>query len=105
MKSMESIGPDPAQVASHVYRLITENDRVRIFDVRFKPGDKAVMHGHPGHVLYVFSDGQNKLTFPNGESKVFDLKAGAALWIDAGQHATENVGRTDVHLLVIELKK
>lgn len=104
MKQMKNLGPDPAQVASNVYRLTMENDRVRIFDVRFKPGDKAVMHGHPDHVLYVFGDGQNKLTFPNGESKVFDLKGGTTLFIEAGQHATENVGKTDVHLLVIELK-
>jgi len=28
-----------------------ENDRVRVFDVTFKIGDKAVMHHHPDHVV------------------------------------------------------
>ncbi len=81
-----------------------ENDRVRVFDVLFKPGDKAVMHGHPDHVVYVMNGGTNRLTFPDNQSKDFELKAGQALWIDAGQHATENVGASDVHLLVFELK-
>ncbi len=103
MKTMD--WPDPAKVAGHVYKLLMENARVRIFDVRFKPGDTAVMHGHPDHIVYTLSEGSNKLTFPDGQSRVVDLKAGQALWLDAGQHATENVGKTDVHLLVIELKR
>jgi len=33
--------PDPTRVASDVYKLVLENDRTRVFDVRFKPGQKA----------------------------------------------------------------
>ncbi|HEY3246831.1 MAG TPA: cupin domain-containing protein [bacterium] len=97
-------GADPAKVASHVYKLIMENDRVRVFDVTFKPGDKAVMHGHPDHVVYVMEGGTNRLTFPGGKSAEFELKPGQALWIDAGEHETVNVGTSNVHLLVFELK-
>ena len=39
-----------------------ENDRVRVFNVTFKPGDKAVMHHHPDHVVYVLEGGKMKLT-------------------------------------------
>ena len=35
---------NPLEVASNVYKLKMENDRVRVFDVTFHPGDKAVMH-------------------------------------------------------------
>ncbi|MBI3538111.1 MAG: cupin domain-containing protein [Chloroflexi bacterium] len=101
---MASQWKDPAQVASNVYKVVLDNERVRVFDVRFKPGDKAVMHGHPDHVVYVLTDGTNRLKFPDGTSKDFDLKAGSALWIPAGPHETTNVGKTDVKLLVFELK-
>ena len=47
--------PDPAIVASDVYKLLMENDRVRVFDVWFKPDQRAVMHGHPDHVVYVLA--------------------------------------------------
>jgi beta-alanine degradation protein BauB len=97
--------PDPKLVAGDVYKLVMENDRVRVFDVRFKPGQKAVMHGHPDHVVYVLTDGTLKLTLPDGKSQVIPLKAGQAMWIDAGPHATENVGSTEAHNLAIELKE
>jgi quercetin dioxygenase-like cupin family protein len=97
--------PDPEIVAGDVYKLILENERVRVFDIRFKPGQKAVMHRHPDHVVYVLADGTLKLTLPDGKSQVFPLKAGQAMWIDAGPHATENVGKMEAHNLAIELKE
>ena len=48
--------PDPTVAASDVYKLVLENERVRVFDVTFKPGQKAEMHGHPDHVVSVLSD-------------------------------------------------
>jgi quercetin dioxygenase-like cupin family protein len=96
---------DPAIVAGDVYKLLLENDRVRVFDVRFKPGQKAVMHGHPDHVIYVLVDGTIKLTLPDGHSQEVPLKAGQAIWMEAGPHATENVGATEAHNLAIEFKE
>jgi quercetin dioxygenase-like cupin family protein len=96
---------DPAIVAGDVYKLLMENDRIRVFDVRFKPGQKAVMHAHPDHVVYVLADGKLKLTLPDGNNQEIPLKAGQAMWIGAGLHATENVGTTEAHNLAIELKE
>jgi len=44
-----------------------ENDRVRVSDVRFKPGEKTAKHSHPDYVVYVFNDGKLKLTPSKGE--------------------------------------
>jgi len=96
--------PDPTRVASDVYKLVLENDRARVFDVRFKPGQKAVMHGHPDHVVYVLSDYTLNLMAPDGSSQKVPLKAGQAIWMDAGPHAAENIGKTEGHALVIEFK-
>lgn len=95
---------DPAVVAGDVYKLVMENDKVRVFDVRFKPGQKAVMHGHPDHVVYVLLDGTLKLSFPDGQSQEVPIKAGQAFFMDAGPHETTNLGTTEAHNLVIELK-
>jgi len=97
--------PDALHGASNVYKLVLENDRIRVLDVKFKPGEKAVMHRHPDHVVYVLTDGTLKLSLPDGTSQQFQLKAGQAMWIGAGPHATENVGKTEAHNLVVELKK
>jgi quercetin dioxygenase-like cupin family protein len=96
---------DALQAASNVYKLLMENDRVRVFDVRFKPGEKAAMHMHPDHMVYIFNDGKLKLTPLNGKTEVMDLKGGKTIWMDATSHAAENLGKSDVHLLVVELKE
>ena len=104
MTQAQMIGADPAKVASNAYKMVLENERVRLFDVRIKPGDTAKMHGHPDHLLYVLADGTNRLALPDGTKQVIDLKAGAAIWMPAGQHETTNIGKSEVHLLVLELK-
>jgi quercetin dioxygenase-like cupin family protein len=96
--------PDPADVATDVYKLVMDNDRVRVFDVRFKPGQKTVMHGHPDHVVYVLADYTLNLMLPDGNSQEVPLKTGQAFWMSAGPHAAQNIGKTEGHALVIELK-
>ena len=97
--------PDALHGASNVYKLVMENDRIRVLDVKFKPGEKAAMHLHPNHLVYVLSDGALKLSMPDGTGQKFQLNAGQALWIEAGPHSTENIGTTEAHNLVVELKK
>jgi len=51
------------------------------------------MHDHPhDHVVYVMNDARFRLTFSDGKSGEFDLKAGQTLWLEAGSHSTENIG-------------
>ena len=85
--------------------LILENERVRVFSVKFKPGQKTLMHSHPDHVVYVLKDGKLKITLPDGTSNEVSLKAGQAIWMNAQQHSVENLGKTEASNLVIELKK
>jgi quercetin dioxygenase-like cupin family protein len=102
---MEQI-PDVLKSAAKAYKLLMENERVRVLDLRLKAGEKAPMHNHPNdHVVYVMKSTRFKLTFANGKSNEFDLKAGQTLWMEAGSHATENIGTSEGHNLVVELKK
>jgi beta-alanine degradation protein BauB len=100
-----ALAQDPMQVGPHIYKLLFENDRVRVFEVRFKPGEKIALHAHPDHVVYVLGDGKLQLSSPEGKVVEVVLKAGQTLWIPAETHAAENVGSTDAHSLVVELKE
>jgi quercetin dioxygenase-like cupin family protein len=75
-----------------------------VVDVLFKPDDKAPMHSHPDHVVYVLKGGELKI-IASGKTDVFDLKNGQAIFFQAQSHEVENTGKTDVDLLVVELKK
>jgi quercetin dioxygenase-like cupin family protein len=92
------------KVAKNVYKFIMENDRVRVLEASFKPGDKAIMHDHPDHLVYVLSDGKINLK-SSGKTDLLDLKKGQAVFLKAQSHEAENTGKTDLHLLVVELKK
>jgi len=97
--------PDVLKVKKSGYNLLMENEKVRVMEMRLKPRQKSPMHNHPhDHVVYVFEDTKFKLSFPNGNSAEFDLKAGQVLWIEAGPHETENIGSGEGHNLVIEIK-
>ena len=97
--------PDPAVVAGDVYKMVMENERVRVFDVRFKPGQKAVMHTHPDHVIYVLSDYTLDLSLPDGSRQEIPLKEGQSFFMNGGPHAAVNIGKTEGHALVVELKE
>ena len=96
---------DVLEVPNSGYNLIMENEKVRVMEMKLKPGEKSQMHNHPNdHLVYVFNNAKFKLSFPDGKSNEFELKAGKALWIEAGPHETENIGTTNGHNLVTEIK-
>ena len=95
---------DPLKVAGNIYKLNMENERVRVLNLSLKPGEKAVMHHHPDHVVYVLKGGKAKLT-SQGKTDTLEMKAGEALFLKAQAHEAENVGQTPLEMLVVELKK
>ena len=97
---------DPVVVASNVYKsVLLENERVRVIEVSFKPGESAPTHSHPEHFVYVIAGGKLKIT--NSEGKVLDaeLKNGDVLWLPAETHSAVNTGDTEIRLIVNELKR
>ena len=99
-----AMAQDAAKVAPESYKVLLENDRVRVLEYRSKPGTKNAMHSHPDNVVYPLTSAKFKFTLPDG--KTFDIEASAneVLFHEAETHATENVGGTEAHGLLIELK-
>ena len=95
---------DAAKVAPHVYKVVFENERARVLEVRMKPGESTSIHSHPEYVVYLLSGGKVRFTSPSGESGEVELPAGASMWRKAEEHATENIGTTEVHALFFEPK-
>lgn len=101
---MEEVA-DVLKAAPNAYKLILENDKVRVLELVLKPGERARMHNHPhDHVVYIMNDARFRLDFPDGTSGEFDLNAGTAMMMDAGSHETKNIGKTPGRNLVVELK-
>ena len=97
---------DPVTQAPRYYTVIFENDRVRVLDYHLKPGEREGMHTHAyPHVAYALSDAAARITTPAG--KVFELtfRQGRALWSEPVTHQFENLGRTELHALLVEVKR
>ncbi len=96
---------DPVKVSPEIYKVLLENDRVRVLEYRIKPGGKSPMHSHPAYILYSFTDSKGKVITSDGKTTETEIKAGEAVWHEAETHAVGIVGTTEAHGLIIELKE
>lgn len=94
---------DPVTTNPEHYRVVFENDLVRVLDYTDSPGEQTTMHSHPNSVMVTLSDFDRRLHTPLGERSVA-LTAGSALWLPAQRHRGENIGSTPTHVIFVELK-
>lgn len=95
---------DAVTVAPDVYKVLFENDRVRVLEVRAEPGTGSPMHSHPDSVMHAVGDARIIVTSPAGDEQRVDVPAGATFWSGAASHAVRNVGDDPVHFIRVELK-
>jgi len=97
--------PDPVETDPDKYKVIFENERVRVFDYTDKPGDKTKLHHHKAFVLYALGPFKRRIHFENGKTADREFKGGEILWNDEQSHIGENIGETETHVLIVELKE
>ena len=95
---------DPVKLDPKHYKVVINNDQVRVLRAKYGPHEKSVMHEHPASVAVFMSDGHTKFTLPDSTSQDINGKAHDATWADAGKHLPENVGDKPLEVVVIELK-
>ena len=96
---------DPIQVAPNNFKVLLENDHVRVLDFHAKAGDKVPMHSHPAYIVYsVSGSGKTKFTASDGKTSERENVAGTAIWRDAETHAAEYLGPGEQHAVLVELK-
>jgi beta-alanine degradation protein BauB len=88
-----------------IYKVLFENDKVRVLEGTIRPREKVEMHTHPDHSIYFFESCRLRFTYPDGTTKDASFKKGENVWLDGESHAGENIGNTDIHILVTEIKE
>ncbi len=98
---------DPVKVAGDMYKVIAENDSVRVLDVNIPAGAKTAMHSHPDLLAIVLEPSAMRWTRPNGESEQSGpgFTRGSALYMASDTHISENSGTTSAHVILVEFKK
>ena len=95
---------DPTVTDPDKYRVVFENERVRVLEYRDEPGQRTSPHDHPDSVMVTLSGFDRRLVNAAGESREGTFEAGEIRWLDAQTHSGENVGTTPTHVVFVELK-
>lgn len=95
---------DMLKSAPHNTKVLFENDRVRVLETRTKPGEKLAMHSHPPRVNYFLNPLKERITFEGKQAREFSWKAGEVAFSEAVTLEVTNIGTTEGHNIVVELK-
>jgi len=100
-----ALAQDPVPLYPDNYKVLLENDRVRVLHFRLKKGAKEDFHQHPAAVTYVLAPFKIRFSFPDGTMKVREAKVGDVFYGEPLIHASENIGDTDAHGILVEMKR
>ena len=98
---------DPVKINPRSYKVLFENDRVRVLEYLAKPGVGVCgigRHFHPEHITIALSGGKVKVAPENGKGHVSDVSPGKIFYAPAEVHEVENVSGRNMHAYLIELK-
>jgi beta-alanine degradation protein BauB len=95
---------DPVESNPDLYRVVFENERVRVLEYLDHPGDATTPHSHPDSVMVTLSSFRRRLSSGDREVEV-EIPAFQARWLDAQEHSGANIGDTDTHTIFVELKE
>jgi beta-alanine degradation protein BauB len=96
---------DPTRTDPDKYKVIFENERVRVLEYIDEPGQTTSPHRHPDSLMYTLSSFDRRLVGENGETRDVSLEPGEVRWLDAQTHSGENIGQTQTHVLFVELRE
>ncbi len=94
---------DPTETDPDKYKVVFENERVRVLEYTDEPGATTSPHSHPDSVMVTLS-GFDRRLIVGDQSRDVTLEPGQVRWIAAQTHAGENIGSTPSHAVFVELK-
>jgi quercetin dioxygenase-like cupin family protein len=95
---------DPVVTDGDKYKVVLENDRVRVLEYRDSPGERTSPHHHSDFVLCALSAFKRQFVLSDGREVVREVRPGEVAWSKAQSHIGVNVGSSDTHVLIVELK-
>ena len=93
---------DPVETNPDAYRVVFENERVRVLEYADEPGHRSEPHSHPDSVMVTLSSFRRRLSRGDTSFET-ELPAGVAMWLPAQSHWGENIGDTGTRAIFVEL--
>ena len=102
--AVPALAQDPVTVDPNHYKVVFENDQVRVLHITYGPGEESVMHAHPAGVAVFLDDFHGQFTLPDGQVQEMRGEEGEAIWAEAGTHLPKNLDDDALDLILVELK-
>ncbi len=100
--AQDAVASDPRS-----FRVVLENERVRVLEYKSGPGLSVCgvgMHYHPDRVTVSLTGAKVRVTDAAGKAAVREIPQGHVFFSPAETHATENIGGFGTRTYIIELK-
>lgn len=99
---------DPVRQQPGAFKVVLENEHVRVLEFNSRPGMAVCgigMHSHPPHLSVVLTAGRVRIRTPDGKTVTTDATPpGLVFWSGAETHEVENISGRDMRSLIVELK-
>jgi hypothetical protein len=102
----EALAQDAVSTDPRSFRIVLENDNVRVLEFKSRPGLGVCgqgVHYHPAHVTVSLTGARLKRT-ENGQVALVDIPPGHVFYAGAETHSAEVIGGSGTRTYIIELK-
>ena len=101
-KKAEMKAPAAPAAGEVVTKEIEQNDKLRIYEATFKPGDVSPSAKRPLRAVYAIKGGPLERTYEDGKKELIQWKDGQARIISEPRpYSVKNIGKSVVHLYIV----
>jgi hypothetical protein len=102
----EALAQNATTANPRSYRVVLENERVRVIEYKSRPGLGVCgegVHSHPAHLAIALTPAKIKVK-QDGKTSYGEVPAGEVMYFDAEVHSAENVGGAGTRFYLVEMK-
>ena len=93
----------PDKVSPDIYKVLFQNESVKVLEVIFEPGESDNMHDHYPMTAYVQTGGKIEITLPDGTLSERTIPSGIAIHNPLkDRHQVKNIGDTQIRIYLVE---
>ena len=96
-----------AEKGKAITKVLVDNDKVRVTETRYRPGDVAADDRSSYRVNRTLQGGTIQRIYPDGKTETLELKTGTVRYNEpstGGNFTVKNIGKTDIVNYVVRLK-
>jgi hypothetical protein len=99
--------PSAAEASPEIYKVVAEDENMRVLEATWQPGQKDAWHSHPPMTAYRVTDCEIRAFLSDGTQREVTRKAGSASARSrvVAKHSVQNRGTGVCRMIITEIKQ